>query len=579
MSNIHKIDVASDSAYLELWQYDSGQILEFEGTDIADDSNVLFSGPKTRKAFRRVCENNRVAIPNKLLRETGKIQVTVETFTENEETTIYEFSGYIKRRQEGGLEVEPEDEPTVLQRILASIKKLGDDITDLFTNKADKTDLNALSDDIEDLDEKKPNYFTGDGPPPYKDDIYHYPKGIKEGDFYVEVGYSSSSSSSSRVWTVWKIDNLYVYWQTSNRYIIRGQNPPTTAQELEELTGIDYAMLGMLFISNTGFGLYILTGNNPLTWSRVTTTDIVYTKTEVNNILLDYGKTIAVSVDPQTYVCTFQLKNGNTVLSTASIDLPLETMVLDVDYDSQTKELVITLKNGTVRRVDVSAIVSGLVNVEDFESAIQNIQDALDEKQDKITAQNKLSADLLESGNTNKVVTQIEKDAWNGKQDELSGSETVHVDNGVLSATESKFKLIKTINIAQLSEQVSMIIVSQDENGNPFGYDDILIDFGSAKTNTDSKIAIDTYTNNDSNPITTFSRANSLNTNAKSVLYDIKRLGANIFEGILGGFYTATKIERKRNAQTYDEKINKIEIYTDGIFTDGSLRIYGRNKY
>ena len=140
MSNIHQINVQDEGAYLELYQYDNGQILEFITTSVADGTNVLFGGPKTRKAFRRIVENNQVAIPNKLLRETGKIQVTVETLTDDTETTIYDIAGYVKRRQEGGFDVEPEDEPTIIEVIFKALKKLGEDIADLFRTKADKAD-------------------------------------------------------------------------------------------------------------------------------------------------------------------------------------------------------------------------------------------------------------------------------------------------------------------------------------------------------------------------------------------------------------------------------------------------------
>ena len=140
MSNIHQINVQDEGAYLELYQYDNGQILEFITTSIPDGTNVLFGGQKTRKAFRRIVENNQVAIPNKLLRETGKIQVTVETLTDDTETTIYDIAGYVKRRQEGGFDVEPEDEPTIIEVIFKALKKLGEDIADLFRTKADKAD-------------------------------------------------------------------------------------------------------------------------------------------------------------------------------------------------------------------------------------------------------------------------------------------------------------------------------------------------------------------------------------------------------------------------------------------------------
>lgn len=434
--------------------------------------------------------------------------------------------------------------------------------------------------------------------------------------------------------------------------------------------------------------------------------DFFYDESEVNGLLNQLANSVNLSVDTSNYVVTLDLKHNNTVLATSSVDLPIEQLVMDVDYDSTNKEIVITLKNGNTTRVSVAGLVAGLVSTTALEEALADydtseevnakiaektnkVFDAvyhgetlsratsdypgikkndliidnnnnpmtstkiwrikfeptsslefeplssiyivhgtppleqygssgifvvdqvvmsdngnlyrcltatrandnkytytwqtydIEGKQPIIDANHKVDADFIDDSNSdNKFVTEEDKAKWSAKQEQLNDSPTVHIDqDNNITATESKYELIKTINISQLSEQVSMIIISQDENGNPFGYDDILIDFANAKTDTDSKIAIDTYTDNDSNPITTFSRANSLNSNAKSIIYDIIRKGANMFESILGGFYSATKIERKRNAQIYNEKINKVEIYTDGLFIAGILKIYGRNKY
>ena len=49
-------------------------------------------------------------------------------------------------------------------------------------------------------------------------------------------------------------------------------------------------------------------------------------------------------------------------------------------------------------------------------------------KQDQITSTNKLSADLIEDGTTNKTVTSTEKSAWNGKQDSISDLSTIRTN-------------------------------------------------------------------------------------------------------------------------------------------------------
>ena len=130
MSNIHEINVADENLFLELWQYDAGQKLKFVTTSIADGSHVLFANSETRKAIRKEVANNQVGIPNKFLRATGKMHITIETFNENEETTLYEINGYIKRRQDGEPGTSPEDEPTFIQKIIRKTIELAQSVRD-----------------------------------------------------------------------------------------------------------------------------------------------------------------------------------------------------------------------------------------------------------------------------------------------------------------------------------------------------------------------------------------------------------------------------------------------------------------
>lgn len=82
----------------------------------------------------------------------------------------------------------------------------------------------------------------------------------------------------------------------------------------------------------------------------------------INELKIDSAHSLELSMNNTTYVMTAVLKNSaGTALSTQTIDFPLETLVLSVSCDSATKELVITLKNGTTTRVSVADLVSGLV--------------------------------------------------------------------------------------------------------------------------------------------------------------------------------------------------------------------------
>lgn len=74
------------------------------------------------------------------------------------------------------------------------------------------------------------------------------------------------------------------------------------------------------------------------------------------------AKSLTLSVDPSTYVLTATLKDANgTVLSTPTVDLPLETMVVGASYDESTKEIILTLQNKETTRFSVADLVAGLV--------------------------------------------------------------------------------------------------------------------------------------------------------------------------------------------------------------------------
>lgn len=95
------------------------------------------------------------------------------------------------------------------------------------------------------------------------------------------------------------------------------------------------------------------------------TNDSGFITKDVNNLsnyLLksETGHEIAVSIDPSTYVMTLQLKNeAGTVISSGSVDLPLETMVVSASYADGT--LTLALKNGQTLDVEISSLISGLV--------------------------------------------------------------------------------------------------------------------------------------------------------------------------------------------------------------------------
>lgn len=100
---------------------------------------------------------------------------------------------------------------------------------------------------------------------------------------------------------------------------------------------------------------------------------------EINENLKNYslitetGNKIDLTVNSSTYVMTLDLKDKNdNVLSTGSVDLPIESMIINVTYDSEKKELKFTLQNGNVIEVPLNDLISGLVTDESLDNTLKN---------------------------------------------------------------------------------------------------------------------------------------------------------------------------------------------------------------
>lgn len=129
---------------------------------------------------------------------------------------------------------------------------------------------------------------------------------------------------------------------------------------------------------------------------------------DVNNLTnytlkTNTGSLINLEINDITYVVTLKLKNQDgTVISTGTIDLPLESVVVNGRYDNTTKKVILTLENGSEIDFSVADLVAGL--------------------QTEITSSNKLASDLVDDTNSgNKFVTTSEKQTWNNKYDKPNG--------------------------------------------------------------------------------------------------------------------------------------------------------------
>lgn len=136
-----------------------------------------------------------------------------------------------------------------------------------------------------------------------------------------------------------------------------------------------------------------------------------------------YAASLTMSIDSTTYVVTTTLKDqdGNTLGTAQTIDLPLESVVVNGSYDSVNKKIVLTLQSGTTIDIPVADLVSGL--------------------QTEITSSNKLASDLVDDSNqTNLFVTSGEKSTWSGKQDTLTAGANISISaQNEISATDTTY--------------------------------------------------------------------------------------------------------------------------------------------
>ena len=105
---------------------------------------------------------------------------------------------------------------------------------------------------------------------------------------------------------------------------------------------------------------------------------------------------LSLSLDTTNYKITLTgtYVDGTPFTVSDVIDLPLESVVVNGSYNSSTKKVVLTLKNNSTVEFSIADLISGL--------------------QSEITSSNKLSADLVKDGTTNKVFTATEKTKLSG---------------------------------------------------------------------------------------------------------------------------------------------------------------------
>ena len=201
---------------------------------------------------------------------------------------------------------------------------------------------------------------------------------------------------------------------------------------------------------------HIVTSGGPITSSGTIEIDLAegYSIPQTNKQTAWDGKAadLKAEIDSSTYVLTLQLKDssGNLIGNERTIDLPLETMVVDGEYDPQSKKIKLELKNGNYVEFSVADLVSGL--------------------QTELSSSNKLDPTYIAYDATHRAVSDTEKDTWNGKQNSISDLATIRSGAAAgataVQPSEMNSALATKQNAIDADHKLSSSLVSFSETQN-----------------------------------------------------------------------------------------------------------------
>ena len=151
-----------------------------------------------------------------------------------------------------------------------------------------------------------------------------------------------------------------------------------------------------------------------------------------NNLLIGAGHSIEMSLNQETYALTLTLKNAaGTELSTASIDLPNENAITNIEYSNG--KLTLTKQSGTTTEVDITGLINGLVTESDFETfttQLNQVLQSLDET--------KADAEDVEALQTR--VTELEQENEDLKKNQLTYTPTPATSHYLKDSADSRFR-------------------------------------------------------------------------------------------------------------------------------------------
>ena len=356
------------------------------------------------ETYKQIIFNNECDIPSEVLEKKGTVQIGVVAYLVENEEEIKRYNpspayfdtwiGSLKDNAENSEPITPSEMEQFEQELHNGLSEVNDklDEMDAALTEVDNLDIDATkSGSVSTVTITNKEGITKsveivDGAKGEKGEKGLDAKINGVNTLTIEAGTNISLDQEGNILTINSTGGTFSYTDLTNK-------PKINNVEL----------VGNKSLNDLGIqpkGNYALESDIPDVSSFITK--------DVNNLTnytlkTNTGSLIDLEINDTTYVVTLKLKNQDgTIISTDTIDLPLESVVVSGRYDNTTKKVILTLENGSEVDFSVADLVAGL--------------------QTEITSSNKLASDLVDDTNSgNKFVTTSEKQTWNNKYDKPNG--------------------------------------------------------------------------------------------------------------------------------------------------------------
>ncbi len=318
-------------------------------------------------------ENDECNIPQEAFEFRGNIEIGLYAYYTNNDKLEkrYSPSRTTKVISDGSYtsEIDNTEEitPTDKEQMNSIIKNNVEEIKRLSTNKVDKRDgYNLSKNDFSDMYKKKLDGIEQNA------QVNKIEKIFINNDEMPIVEKNINITIPTKL-TDLKNDNNFV----NDKNYVHTDNNFTHAEKekLKELNNYDDSSLNEKIVENSNS---ILENKKDIQNLKETSEKNTSNINEFNKNLQNYslvtetGYKLDLSIDNSTYVMTLKLLDKKeNVLSTGKIDLPIESMIINVSYDSNVKRLTFSLQNGNIINVPLNDLISGLVTEENLDEILK----------------------------------------------------------------------------------------------------------------------------------------------------------------------------------------------------------------